>query len=183
MLNENGVTTLTEFMLLCEPERDELVSAMQRAGVVLGDRSKIRRADPHSVGEYMKYVQVDGALSDRSSPAASPSRPNRKLSNVSSLGDAPPPRTTSKPIKGAPAWWKDHDTKIIKLAKAAQKNMGGESPSYEWLEVRGHGWEKYQAALWARRKEVRFLPHTLRHPFPTVPPPRPFRGYTLPSSD
>eukprot|EP00038_Savillea_parva_P008870 m.179720 g.179720 ORF g.179720 m.179720 type:complete len:402 (-) comp14838_c0_seq1:251-1456(-) len=162
VLRLNGVTTLTELMLLCEPERDELVGAMQRAGIVLGDRSKIRRADPESIGEFMKRIEKEESSSERVSPALS--SPTKRMSRTPAsttsedvnTGLTPPPaRQTSRKIRGAPAWWKEHDKKIINLAKAASKRPsdGGEV-TYEWQEMRSHGWEKYQRALWLRRSEM-----------------------------
>eukprot|EP00037_Helgoeca_nana_P028544 m.336245 g.336245 ORF g.336245 m.336245 type:complete len:398 (+) comp27782_c0_seq1:1310-2503(+) len=158
VLRQNGVTTLTELMLLCEPERDELVAAMKRADIVLGDRSKIRRAGAHSISEYIKQLQADGqfSVSDRSSPASSrrgSSAQVRRKSSLNSLPEAPPARQTSKNLKGAPNWWKEHDVKIIKLAKAQVKS-GPSNTAYEWQSFRTHGWDKYQQALWKRRQEM-----------------------------
>jgi len=163
ILKKNGVSSVTELMLLCEPEREELLVKLNEAGICLGDRSKLKRAAPEAMSEW---IRSRGSFSSGSSDSIATYKPKRHYS-ASDSGDSLGESASSSPdrpggtvgtLAGAPAWWKEHDAKVLQLAKnEAQKQSrkhGEAAVLYPWQEQASLPHSEYQMVLWARRQEI-----------------------------
>lgn len=185
LMTKNGVGTLNEFIALCEQEREELYIELKDGGVVLGDRSKLRRATGEAIASWVTMDTLDrsraklkrptnrssfiskffsfgsggaaSTASDRSdSDRGTDTASQSSYGSVStSLGPRPgatsPQRVNSATVgtlQGSPAWWKSHDEKMRKMAKA----MVDRDTAYSWEESKDS--PDYHQLLWDRRGEL-----------------------------
>eukprot|EP00040_Diaphanoeca_grandis_P023889 m.130560 g.130560 ORF g.130560 m.130560 type:complete len:406 (-) comp29485_c0_seq3:236-1453(-) len=177
VMKKNGVVTLQEFISLCDQEREELYEELKNGGIVLGDRSKLRRATPEAVANYLTLEATQINTKKKTSLLSKLFGDTNKEKNIENIADkesvasTPPPKrksssgststSTSKSVsrtpsgvkyvgslEGSPAWWKSHDQKIKRMAQAIKVNQ----PAYPW---QGHNdGEDYQQLLWIRREEI-----------------------------
>jgi len=141
LMKKNGVNTLNEFIALCDQEREELYGELKIGGVVLGDRSKLRRATPDAVANWLT---MEPTITQK-----------RKTSFISKLfGDSSDNNIIRRSMSGtgtldgSPAWWKEHDAKIKKMAVAIKVNQ----PAYSWQQHSDN--DRYQQILWERREQI-----------------------------
>lgn len=172
LMEKNGISNLNEFIALSDEEREELFVALKNGGVLLGDRSKLRRATADSIATWTTMYELDqnetqpAVLTPTSSMSSQAIEKNQKetlaskalglLTKIFSWGDSSDDGnnsdtdfpTYSKKISGSPAWWKDHDRRMRKLALA----MSDKSTKYLWQLQQTS--PDYHQMLWERRAEL-----------------------------
>eukprot|EP00041_Stephanoeca_diplocostata_P023186 m.564869 g.564869 ORF g.564869 m.564869 type:complete len:553 (-) comp22237_c0_seq2:323-1981(-) len=176
LMKRHGVSTLAEFMVLGATEKEELISELRAGGINLGDRSKLNRTTAESITAW-----IDCQVSQSAG-----SSPSKKIGPHDTLADIPSPTTNDNAkvaekvaesggpaatrivspnqlvgtLKGAPAWWNEHDKRIRQIARKVHlKDVVDTSASptvstYPWKRHDGCEWEAYQAVLWQRRAEL-----------------------------
>lgn len=142
---KNGVISPNDFAGLTEYELVELFETLKAAGIVLGDRSKLRKASAEDVTKWRAALEakrkpIKKVKSQKSSL--------QKEEEQGLLGSRPGVTGT---LKGAPAWWRTHDMKVRKMAIAStSKSKGG----YAWQNVDDVDDLLYTQGLWKRRGEI-----------------------------
>lgn len=106
LLRANGVLTLGEMIALCDTEREELYGELKAGGVVLGDRSKMRRATAESIAAWITMQQM-ATQAAAESPQKRSSLTGKSLAFVSKLfGSTSSEKSTSETAvsdSGAPS--------------------------------------------------------------------------------
>lgn len=176
-MKRNGVSTLSEFMALCPTEKEELIVELRAGGVNLGDRSKLNRTTAESISAWVacqaspstSSVSLQTSPSDTHASASvdiSSSPTQDDANSVQSEAGVPitvpiaPPNKLVGTLKGAPAWWNEHDKRIRQIARkvhlqdAVDISASPTLATYPWKRHDGCEWEAYQSVLWQRRAEL-----------------------------
>eukprot|EP00039_Didymoeca_costata_P004129 m.71518 g.71518 ORF g.71518 m.71518 type:complete len:442 (+) comp12251_c0_seq1:182-1507(+) len=159
LCKKNGVCSLDDLVTLSNDELEELLTSFKDNGIVVGDRSKMRKIKKQDIINYRVHApELRGSESDSDggkSPPLAPKQEKNSTGKEAARQDRPmitPPRPgVVGTLQGAPAWWRAHDVKMRKLAIASEAASLGVKV-YSWQNVKPR--EKYIQGLWIRRAEI-----------------------------
>jgi len=143
---KNGVISPNDFAGLTEYELVELFETLKAAGIVLGDRSKLRKSTTDDVARWRTALDAK-----RKPIKKAKSKSSALTGEIGNLGNRP---GVTGSLKGAPAWWRVHDEKVRKMAIASTSVSRG---GYMWQNVDDVDDALYTQGLWKRRAEIMAL--------------------------